>query len=229
MQIPRILHQTWKNNDIPENFKEMADSWRQKHIDWEYVLWTDEMNRNFIKENFAYFLPTFDGYESNIQRVDAVRYFILYKHGGFFIDMDFECLANISPLLGNSMCIFGKEPLEHCDIHKKNLIISNAFMGTTKDSPFFYLLCKELELVNSVTDHPNDKILESTGPFMLSRVYDKYDRKEEISLLEAETIYPLTKAELEEWKEDPQNPVILQKLEKAYGIHYYAGTWWKKT
>lgn len=228
MQIPRILHQTWKNDNIPENFREMANSWRQKHLDWEYVFWTDEMNRNFIKENFSYFLPIFDGYESNIQRVDAVRYFILYKYGGMFIDMDFDCLANISPLLGNSICIFGKEPLEHCKIHNKNRIISNAFMGTRKGSHFFYHLCKELEQINSITDYPNDKILESTGPFMLSRVYDKYDRKEEITLLESEVIYPLTKAELEELKEESQSPLILQKIEKAYGIHYYAGTWWKK-
>lgn len=229
MQIPQILHQTWKTDNIPSNFKEMSNSWRQKHPDWKYIFWTDEMNRNFIKENFFHFLPTFDGYETNIQRVDAVRYFILYKYGGVFIDMDFECLANITPLIRDCMCIFGKEPLEHCNIHNKRMIISNAFMGTIKEAPFFSLLCKELQQFNQNIDHPNNKVLESTGPFMLSRVYENYDKKEEISLLEAEIIYPLTKVELERWKEEPKNTMIRQKLDKAYGIHYYAGTWWKKT
>lgn len=229
MQIPQIIHQTWKNESLPENFKRMSNSWKERHRDWKYIFWTDEMNRNFIKDNFSYFLPIFDGYESNIQRVDAVRYFILYKYGGVFIDLDFECLANINPLLGNSMCIFGKEPLEHCNIHNKDIIISNAFMGTREKAPFFFALCKELENIDHYISHPNNKILESTGPFMLSRAYKKYDKKEEITLLESEIIYPLTKTELDEWNIEPQDLVIKQKLKKAYGIHHYAGTWWKKT
>ncbi|HLZ88031.1 MAG TPA: glycosyltransferase, partial [Puia sp.] len=109
MKIPRILNQTWKDHDVPADFKEMADSWRKMHADWQYVLWTDEMNRNFVRQHFPYFLPTYDGYETNIQRVDAVRYFVLYKMGGFFIDLDFECLANIEPILANAECVFGKE------------------------------------------------------------------------------------------------------------------------
>lgn len=228
MHIPRILHQTWKDHNIPETFSQMANTWRERHIDWKYVLWTDEMNRNFIKEYFSFFLPIYDSYEANIQRVDAVRYFILYKYGGVYVDMDFECLANISPILGNATCVFGKEPIEHCETHKKSLIISNAFMGAIPGSDFLDLLCKELGQDNSINDHPNDRILETTGPFMLSRLYNGYDRKEEISLLEADLIYPLTKEELEEWKDVPQSPVILQKLKNAYGIHHYAGTWWKK-
>src|SRR5882762_8774481 len=128
MKIPPILHQTWKDNNIPEEFVRMSLSWRNTHTHWQYFFWTDDMNRNFIKEHFPYFLSTYDNYQSNIERVDAVRYFALYKYGGFYIDMDFECLANIEPIVSDSACVFGKEPIEHCAWHSKDIIISNAFM-----------------------------------------------------------------------------------------------------
>jgi mannosyltransferase OCH1-like enzyme len=228
MRIPPVLHQTWKDPFVPEPFDRMARSWRDRHKDWEYVLWTDEMNRQFIHDHFPAFLPVYDGYETNIQRVDAARYFVLYRLGGFFIDMDFECLANIEPLLGDSCCIFGKEPPEHCAIHNKDLIISNAFMGVVPGFPFFELLCRELMEVRYSTDHPNDRVLESTGPFMLSRLYKNYERKEDISLWEPELIYPFTKEELSALTGGLQNDSMHDKLKKAYGIHHYAGTWWKK-
>lgn len=229
MNIPRILHQTWKNEHIPDNFRQLAQTWKDRHAGWKYLLWTDEMNRNFIAAHFPYFLPVYDSYSTNIQRVDAVRYFILYKYGGFFIDLDFECLANIEPIVNDATCVFGCEPREHCEIHNKQLIISNAFMGAVPGSLFFKALCSELNYNRIITDHPNDRVLETTGPFMLSRLYDSYERKEEIKLLDPCFMYPLTKDELAELSEGVQHASIIKKINNAYGIHHYAGTWWKKT
>lgn len=228
MKIPRIIHQTWKDYNVPEAFKQMALSWQQRHKDWEYVFWTDEMNRDFIREHFNYFLPVYDNYPYPIQRVDAVRYFVLYKYGGFFIDMDFECLSPIDPIVSNAVCVFGKEPVEHSVIHDKNYIISNAFMGSLPGFHFFDALCKELEQNRHISDHPNDMVLESTGPFMLSRLYAQYHKKEEIDLLDAHLMYPLTKEELSCLHDGLPQPQLLKKLEGAYGVHYYSGTWWKK-
>lgn len=185
------------------------------------------MNRDFIKEHFPYFLPIYDNYETNIERVDAVRYFVLYKCGGFYIDMDFECLANIEPVVSDTACVFGKEPAEHCNWHSKDLIISNAFMGAVPGFHFFDSLCRELQRCRQLTDHPNTRVLESTGPFMLSRMYTTYEKKGEISVLDADLLYPLTQDELSKNLTGFQKETIQAKLQKAYGIHHYAGTWWK--
>jgi mannosyltransferase OCH1-like enzyme len=228
MKIPRIIHQTWKDHNVPQAYRQMAHSWRKQHPKWEYRFWTDDMNRNFIAANFPYFLSVYDNYSNPIQRVDAVRYFALLKYGGFYIDMDFECLASIDLLVQNADCVFGMEPAAHCLIHEKDMIISNAFMGAVPGSPFIEQICRELLEKRNLTDHPNNRILESTGPFMLSRIYSQYENKEEVSLLEADLLYPVTKEELEKWNEDPSSSAIKTKLKHAYGIHHYAGTWWKK-
>jgi mannosyltransferase OCH1-like enzyme len=229
MKIPKIIHQTWKNEDTPVEFRKMAYSWVEKHTDWSYVFWTDEMNRQFIKENFPFFLKIYDAYISNIQRVDAVRYFVLFKYGGMFIDLDFECLQNITSIIKDAECVFGKEPDEHCLIHNKSIIVSNAFMATVPGHDFFDVICSEIAHGNEhVTDHPNDRILETTGPFLLSRLYMNYERKENVKILDASCIYPLSKEELVKYQNDNTgHRELAEKLKKAYAVHHYAGTWWK--
>jgi len=227
MKIPCIIHQTWKDHNIPEEFEQMSHSWRNMHAHWEYRLWTDEMNRAFIASHFPFFLPVFDNYPTAIQRVDAVRYFCLYTYGGFYIDMDFECLTGIHSWVDKAPCVFGKEPMAHCLIHGKDIIISNAFMGSVPGAHFVERICKELQTSSTIIDHPNNQVLESTGPFMLSRLYSNYERKEEVSLLEPDLLYPFTKEELEWRSKGLSCPEFDERLQRAHGIHHYAGTWWK--
>jgi mannosyltransferase OCH1-like enzyme len=42
-RIPKILHQTWKNTQIPSKFIKWIKTWLVNHPDWEYWLWTDSI------------------------------------------------------------------------------------------------------------------------------------------------------------------------------------------
>ena len=75
--IPKIIHQTYKNENIPEIWKPGQQACIDLHEDYQYILWTDEMAREFISEEFPWFLETWDNYPYNIQRADAIRYFAL--------------------------------------------------------------------------------------------------------------------------------------------------------
>ncbi|XZF16130.1 glycosyltransferase family 32 protein [Chitinophagaceae bacterium MMS25-I14] len=218
MHIPRVIHQTWKTSDVPDDMRQMAVTWQQNHHGWKYMLWTDEMNRRFVATHFPEYLSIYDRFPAAIQRVDAVRYMILYKLGGIFVDLDFECLRNIMPLLEGHICVFGREPDAHCSIHNKKQIISNAFMASVPGHDFFYAILEEIKSGPQITSHRFDRVLESTGPFMLTRVYEKSGRKEDITILPSELLYPLTKQQLEN-HERPDNT--------AYALHHYHGTWWK--
>src|SRR6201986_68484 len=137
MRIPKIIHQTWKSAVLPEHFQMLADTWKEYQPDWQLMLWTDEMNRDFIKTNYPHFLNNYDGYPSHIQRADAIRYFLLYHYGGVYVDLDFECLQNIQELLTDEDCVFGLEPNEHCKRFGREKIIGNAFMAAIPSHPFF--------------------------------------------------------------------------------------------
>lgn len=56
--------------------------------DFTYKLWTDELALDFIKTHYPWFLPTYLGYKFDIQRADVIRYFVLHKYGGIYMDLD---------------------------------------------------------------------------------------------------------------------------------------------
>lgn len=101
LRIPRIIHQTWKTKDVPSPLDQLPQTWKEYLPNWEYILWTDEMNREFVCKHFPDFLEKYDTYPCNIQRADAIRYLLLKVYGGLYVDMDFECLENI----GFFLCI----------------------------------------------------------------------------------------------------------------------------
>lgn len=226
--IPKHIHQTWKSGLVPEQFRNYVDSWRKHHPEWQYTLWTDEMNRDFIAQHYPGFLPVFDAYPLAIQRVDAVRYFILNTYGGIFVDLDFECLRNTEPLLREANFVAGKEPPEHALDHRKTYIVSNAFMAAVPGTAFLEKICAILQQNNyyRYSGEPGfNAVLDCAGPFMLSRTYEQYDDKDEIRILDHEVLYPLVKERITGRlrPEDLQNPELLQN---AYAIHHYWGSWW---
>lgn len=64
-----------------------------------YILWTDETSHQFIAEHYSWFLPTFEAYPYNIQRADVIRYFVLHRYGGVYMDLDMGCRRPVNPLL----------------------------------------------------------------------------------------------------------------------------------
>lgn len=41
LRVPKIIHQTWKSKDVPEQWRAAQASCRDLHPDYEYRLWTD--------------------------------------------------------------------------------------------------------------------------------------------------------------------------------------------
>lgn len=176
-KIPKIIHQTWKDLDVPHYLVGLINTWKSFHPTWEFRFWTDDMNRDFIVKNYPGFISIYDSYPNAIQRVDAVRYFILHKVGGVFIDIDFECFQNIEPLLENSNCVFGIEPEEHCKIHKEDIVVCNAFMACNPANRFFKLICEKIKNVTIKEKNSFTDILQSTGPLILTAIYKSYKEK----------------------------------------------------
>jgi hypothetical protein len=71
------------------------------HPGWEAHLWTDEKASAFVNEKYPLLKDMWDGYKYPIQRVDALRYLVLYEYGGMY-------LTNLSQrsyiLIENSRC-----------------------------------------------------------------------------------------------------------------------------
>ncbi|KAL8890317.1 MAG: hypothetical protein Q9215_002487, partial [Flavoplaca cf. flavocitrina] len=86
--IPKIIHQTYINDSVPEIWREPQRTCIDIHEDYEYKMWTDAKSRELIATEYPWFLNTFDNYSQPIQRADAIRYFVLAHFGGIYIDLD---------------------------------------------------------------------------------------------------------------------------------------------
>ncbi|MCX2431618.1 glycosyltransferase family 32 protein [Pedobacter sp. GR22-10] len=225
MRIPKIIHQTWKTSELPTDLRLLSETWRAKHPNWSFKLWTDKMNEEFISKQFPDFLDQYRSY-SNIQKVDAVRYLILFVYGGVFIDLDFECYRNIEPILHDCECFFGQEPVQHALLHNKSQIVSNAIMGCTSRNLFFKELYQGMNVKRPVYQDANTEVLESTGPFMLTKIYQKFKEKSKIMVFDSDFFFPLTKDELIILEKEPSNLLLNEKIKKAFALHYFFGTWW---
>lgn len=94
--FPKIIHQTWKNKDIPEKWKESSTQWQALHPGWRYHYTTDEDNRSFVQQEFPQYLDTYDKLPYPIQRADMIRYMYLYHMGGVYSDLDIVPLRSLS-------------------------------------------------------------------------------------------------------------------------------------
>lgn len=83
--VPPVIHHIMLGSRKPAANWDVA---RKSCLDWhpapefEHILWTDENAGPFVAEKFPDFKPTWDAYKLPIQRVDTLRYMILYEYGG---------------------------------------------------------------------------------------------------------------------------------------------------
>ena len=168
--IPKILHFTWKSDQLPEPMKALVEGWSIRHPEWQIKLWTDEDNRQLIQEHYPWFLQIFDAYPQNIMRADAVRYFILHHEGGVYADLDVECFQPIDEIIGKTRIFLSVEPEEHLSTALAScrglpFLLCNAFMGSEPGHPFWQYLFTILQRQGSCP-----YVLDATGPFMLTGV-----------------------------------------------------------
>lgn len=167
-QIPRILHQTCKNETIPEMWAESQQSCLKAYSDFEYKLWTDERAREFLSSEYPWFLETWDTYPFPIQRADAIRYFVLHHYGGIYLDMDTVChqAFPIDQI---------ETELKHNSLFEATLPtgITNDIMISSARHPAFASAITRLPFHHRITRFwawllPYAAIMFSTGPLFIS-------------------------------------------------------------
>jgi inositol phosphorylceramide mannosyltransferase catalytic subunit len=88
--IPRIIHQTFYNPELPEALQKNVDQLKQLNPGWEYRFYDDAAIIKFISANYppevlAYFERIDSRYGA--ARADLFRYLLLYKVGGVYLDI----------------------------------------------------------------------------------------------------------------------------------------------
>jgi len=88
MSIPKIIHQIWIGpKPAPTT---LMDTWKNKHPDFEYIFWNEQ---EFVKRGMIFECQhKINEMETYCGKTDIMRWEILYKYGGIYIDADSFCI-----------------------------------------------------------------------------------------------------------------------------------------
>lgn len=119
--IPPIFHRVWLGTSpLPEEFQRYGETWLHHHPGWEMRLWTEDNLPEVCRTEIL------DRLRTPAERADMLRYELLYRFGGIYVDTDIECLRSIEPLL---------EGIDFCTAYNTPGYANNAFIGSVADHP----------------------------------------------------------------------------------------------
>tara|TARA_R100000951_G_scaffold112509_1_gene112964 strand:- start:1902 stop:2549 length:648 start_codon:yes stop_codon:yes gene_type:complete len=178
--IPKLIHQVfWKFTDKEldeiEAFKQHQAITKKfcNEYGYDYRLWSLSDCEELLAEFYPEYIQLWGDFRHDIQRADFIRYLILHKYGGFYLDLDVSPLRDLKDLLNNE-CIF---TTWSSDKHNKPY---NAMMASIPNNSLFIKICYECMLrtyeKQSMKIYDSWKgrlVFQTTGHFMLNKVVPK--------------------------------------------------------
>ncbi len=209
-RIPKIIHQIWIGSPLPEKYLPLIDSWKKHHPDWTYILWDDAMIEALNLENKEqYALSNNWG-----QKADIARYEILYRFGGMYVDIDFECLKPF-------------DQFHHCYDYYTGVgysgrfAVFNGLIGSVPGHPILRACIDTLDITTYYEGTSDHNILFTTGPFHQARCFVAH-------ALEGGRVVAFPVNYFYPWpfsKKDDARPVEEWYHPETYAIHYWHASW----
>jgi mannosyltransferase OCH1-like enzyme len=191
VKIPRIIHRIWLGGERPrDESKHYEETWRKHHPGWEIRLWTEDD------------LPEFGLTDAlkrgrhHAERADVLRYELLNQFGGVYVDIDFECLRSLEPLLAEVEVFAALQMPER---------VSNAMLGAVPGHPLFERASREAALRIGVGTIPT-----ATGPRFFTELLKDFP---EVTLYGPEKFFPYL------WTEEHR---AHEHFPEAYAVHHWA-------
>jgi mannosyltransferase OCH1-like enzyme len=174
LQIPRVFHQIWLGPDpLPKEYVAYQRSWTRHHPGWQLRLWTEDVLPEDLERTEVY-----ERLRRPAERSDLLRFELLARHGGVYVDADFEFLRSLEPLL-DGVTFF-------CAYNDPGRV-NNAIVGSVAGHPLVLRAIEQLR--PRETFGPVDK--EGTGPLFLNRLVREFP---EVTIFGEELFYPRTGA-----------------------------------
>jgi hypothetical protein len=228
--IPKIIHQTWKTNKLPNILENIYKYNININNDYEYYMWTDDNSgkniNNFIMKEYPELYKVYSKIELGVQKSDLARLAIMHYYGGIYIDLDILLVKSLNDLLdyNSDKLYFAFEPSEQTKyLWKKDNYICNAFFAC---SPKNELIDKMLNSVIQVYNEYGDVIFNKFNIFgsdIFKFVLATTQKSELYEIIDTNKIYPINDIKLEalETISDDLYKLKSGNYENSYMVHYW--------
>lgn len=214
MNIPKIIHQTWKSKTVPVRWQGAVESVRRYHPGWRYMLWTDAEMDAHVKAQQPALWPVYQGFQKNIMRADVFRYVAMHDFGGLYCDLDYEFLRPFP--YGDTELLLSEEfALDFGDALDQ---IANYVFASRPGHPFWKDVIADL-VSNPPSAGVYKDVIDATGPGFLSRVFFANRERYEGVVVTAKPAFSPTRLH------SSLERKILLNSGVTYGMHHGSGSW----
>lgn len=241
-KIPKIIHQIWLGpRRPPAFFLKFRESWQKLHPDWEYRLWTDKDLATYDFE----LRDLFEASDNYGEKSDILRCELLLKHGGVYVDADFECVKPLDELMYKYDFFAGIEPPHEIPESSRVMLVSNAIIGARPNHPVLKrwkaIIRERWKKAEDESFTSIEKVLVRTFLSFGRAVEEKIDSSEHVNVVFPSTyFFPIRPEHL---RKPPEPPTLIKRMLIAFdlrkdhpfshvqsetlAVHHFAGTWQK--
>jgi len=224
-QIPKRIIQTGPA-EPPLLLRSAMQTVKLLHPTFEYQFFGDEQVESFIQDNYPEYRTVYDSFRFRIQRYDFFRYLVVYRLGGFYLDLDVFLVNDLIPLL-MSECVFPFEELSGipylCKQFQMDWQVGNYAFGAQPGDRFLAAIIENCLRAQSDPSwvapmmkgiprpfHKEFYVLNTTGPGLVSRTLaENPDMAKNVNVL-----FPADVREPRTWHQFGD-----------FGVHHMAGSW----
>ena len=223
--FPQIIHQIWLQgkDKIPDKYSKMVKSVKETNPTFKHIIWDDTKIKDYFKSK-PEILTIYNKFPYLHQKVDFIRYCILYQLGGIYLDMDITVIKSFTSLFDTYKeyeCIISTINIDQMDSYimcQNKQCINNGIIIAKPKSPFIK------SVIDEVTMYPDCSwydlttsmcVNNTTGPVMFSRMYEKYnlENPNKLKLLDPSYLEPCLLDDMCNIKDN------------TYTIHHHSVTW----
>jgi hypothetical protein len=201
--IPLHIYQTWHTKKLPPKMQKCVDKLKKNNPEFKHHIYNIEDCRKFIEKHFdKEILDAYDKLKPLAYKADLWRYCVLYKKGGIYLDIKYQCKPKFKliKLIDKEYfmldCPYVDENISHEDdikiINKKpyynniynkidtnkcknkNISIANGFIICKPKNDLMYECIKNC-VKNIKNNYYGFNPLYPTGPGLLGDLYFKGD------------------------------------------------------
>ena len=196
LRIPRVIHRVWVGGaEMPAAEVHFGRTFADAHPRWKMRLWGDgdlpSLGIGDAERSRA---------RSPAELSDVVRFEVLSRFGGVYVDTDFECRRNLEELL------VGVRAFAALELPGR---VATGVLGGVPGHPAFVRAARLARQTIGLGAHSAD----ATGPYLMTLIAEQ---EPDVTIFGAELFYPYL------WDEPER---ANDEFPEAYAVHHWSMSW----
>ena len=170
--IPLNIFQTWHTKKLPTKMQECVRTLQTDNPEFKYYLYDDQDCRKFLQEHYdVNVLYAYDSLVPGAFKADLWRYCVLYKYGGIYLDIKYQCINGFKLMQLTDDEYFVRD---RYDVLNKTAVY-NALMVCKAGNPILKR-CIDQVVQNVRQRYYGESALDPTGPTMMIQFFTPMER-----------------------------------------------------